>query len=768
MSTAPVPKARFSKWIKWLWTFFLGGLLFFALYIYLVSIDFMGWFGAMPSLEDLENPKDNLSSTVITADGVELGKYFRENRNPVAYKDLSPHLIHALKATEDARFEDHSGIDIMGMARVAFKSVLLRQKSSGGGSTISQQLAKNLFNTRNKALEGSIQVGFMKLIIAKTKEWITAVRLERRYTKEEILSMYLNTVDFGNNAYGIQTAARTYFNTTPDSLSIPQAAVLVGLLKGTTMYNPVANPASAMERRNVVLEQMEKYGYLSAAEAENFKKDSIKLSYQIENHNSGSGTYFRSVMTDFLLEWCKQNNYDLYSDGLKIYTTIDSRMQRYAEESVEKHMRTQQKIFFEHWKTMTPWRDENYREIPNFIHRAMKNTDRYRELAKKYGADTVSLWKELNTKRQMTIYTLKGERDTLFSSVDSLKYYKYFLRTGFMAMEPQTGQIKAWVGGVNHKFFKFDHVKKALRQPGSTFKPFVYATAIDQGFHPCQQIIDAPISFETGDPKKPIWSPENSDGRFTNNPYTIRKAMANSINSITARLIKEVGPEQVLDMARRLGIESPLDAVPALCLGVNDVNVYEMVGAYSAFVNKGLWIKPNFITRIEDKNGKIIAQFIPETKRALSEEKAQLMIHMLKGAVQEKGGTALGLWSYQIMNHGIEVGAKTGTTQNYSDGWFMGVTPHLAAGVWVGGEDRCIHFRTMDLGQGAAMALPIWAVFMEKTYADKTIGLPKEGFPKVDKKKSTVELDCSKYQQAPLTRDSSYIHKQSPPPIEDF
>jgi penicillin-binding protein 1A len=757
-----------SRIIKFFWISFLSGLGLIALYVYLVSIDFLNLFGPMPGLEALENPKKDQASIIYTADNVELGKYFRENRNPVEFRNISPNLINALQATEDIRFYEHAGIDLQGLVRVFFKSVILQQKSSGGGSTISQQLAKNLFNTRGKSYKGTIENKTFNIIAVKTKEWITAVRLEKAYTKQEIITMYLNTVDFGSNAFGIKTAAATFFATTPDSLTVPQAAVLVGLLKAPTYYSPVLNPANSLERRNVVLDQMQKYNFLSKTETDTLQAKPIELVYEVENHNTGLATYFRSVITDYLLKWCKERGLDLYTDGLRIHTTIDSRIQKHAEAAVLRHMKEQQKIFYNQWKNMTPWRTEDLKEIPNFLENAIKRTGRYHQLRQAYGQDTAAIWKVLRTPYKMRVFTWNGEKDTVLSPIDSLRYYKYFLHAGMLSVEPQTGHIKAWVGGINHKYFKYDHVKQGTRQPGSTFKPIVYATAIDHGYSPCYEVIDAPVTFETGDTNQ-TWTPKNSDGVFSNKTFTLRKAMANSINSVTARMIKEVTPQHVVNMARRLGITSPLEAVPALCLGVNDVSIYEMVGAYNTFVNEGVWIEPTYITRIEDKNGNVLQDFIPKTHEALNEESAYLMVHMLKGATEERGGTALGLNRFKLLGIGAEIGGKTGTTQNYSDGWFIGIVSKLTTGVWVGGEDRSIHLRGFDYGQGARTAMPIWAYFMQSVFEDKELEFKKERFPKPTGK-LRVEIDCNKYvQHETNSKDSTFLHKTKQDiPIDDF
>jgi len=709
----------------------------------------------MPSLEQLENPTSEVASELYTADGMLLGKYFRENRSPVEYEQLSPNLINALTATEDVRFDEHSGIDLTGLMRVLVKSIFLRQ-SAGGGSTISQQLAKNLFQTRGPKYEGTLakKNKYLRLLINKTKEWITAVHLEKSYTKKEIMTMYLNTVDFGSNSFGIKVASKTFFNTSPDSLTIPQAAVLVGVLRAPTDFSPVLHPDSSLNRRNTVFYQMEKYDFITSTQFDSLKKLPLALKYSVENHNKGLATYFRGVITDYLIDWSKKRGYDLYSDGLKIYCTIDSKMQMYAEQAVTEHMKDLQQKFFTHWKKRNPWIDEEGKEIVGFIQKAAKTTDRYRVAKIKYGNDTASIWKEFSTPNPMKIFTWKGEIDTVMTPFDSIRYYKHFLHTGFMAMDPHSGHIKAWVGGINYKHFKYDHVKQGKRQPGSTFKPIVYATAINFGYSPCYELPDLPVSFPSGDIENTVWTPQNSDGKFTGQMFTLRKALANSINSITANLISRVSPQKVVDMAKDLGIKSPLEPVNALCLGVCDVSVYELVGAYSTFANRGVYTEPFFISKIEDKNGNVLAEFIPKTNEAMNEEDAYLMTYMLKGATEERGGTALGLNRWGLIGYGNEIGAKTGTTQNYSDGWFVGITKNLAAGAWVGGEDRCIHFTDMNLGQGARMAMPIWGLFMQKIYADTSLGIKKQRFDSPSKPLN-VELNCSKYKEKSIQNSDS-------------
>ncbi|MBK6265847.1 transglycosylase domain-containing protein [Marivirga sp. S37H4] len=757
MTSEVKKKSITKKIITALWIVFFGGILAISLFIYSISINLNGWYGELPSLKSLENPKSDLSSVLYFADNVEMGKYFRYNRSQVTFDELSPNVVNALIATEDVRYIEHSGIDLYGLGRVFFKSVLLFDKSSGGGSTITQQLAKILFRTRSDLSNGSLNdVPVLGLVIAKMKEWIVAVKLEQSYTKKEIIAMYLNTFEFGSNAFGIKTAAATFFNTTPDQLKIEEAAVLVGLCKNPNLYSPVYEPKNAFHRRNTVLGQLHKYGYIDDIAFDSLRAKPIELDYDVKNHNDGLATYFRGTILWDLLAWSRENGYDLYEDGLKIYTTIDSRMQKYAEEAVETHMAYQQKLFDEHWDGQNPWRDEEGNEIKDFLINEAKKTTYYKQLKKEYGNDEDKIFDKLNEKKPMTVFSWEGEVDTVFSTIDSIKYFKNFLNTGFMAMDPHNGHIKAWVGGINYKYFKYDHVKQGRRQPGSTFKPLVYAAAIDNGYSPCYQIQDVPVTFEVvGDP--PTWTPSNSTGRYTGETMTIRQAMAQSLNSGTAYVMRKIGPETVVNYAKRLGIESPLQAVPALCLGTSDVSVYELVGAYSTFVNDGFYTKPFYIDRIEDKNGKVLKQFVPKTGEALSSETAYAMLHMLKGATELPGGTALGL--DRELRTDNEVGAKTGTTQNFSDGWFMGVTNDLVAGAWVGGDDRSIHFKSIALGQGARMAMPIWEIFMKKVYADEELGITKGKFKKPSN--FSIQLDCEEYnrQQMNLTDSVEQVNQ---------
>ncbi|MCX2738682.1 penicillin-binding protein 1A [Pontibacter anaerobius] len=745
-----------KKVIGFAWKTFFLGLTVVVLYLLSVEHNILYLFGASPSLDRLENPRSDQASELYTSDGQLIGKYFRENRSPVTYKKLSPQLVQALVATEDIRFYEHAGIDPQAIMSAVYGSF---RGEARGASTITQQLAKNLYKTRTDDSKGVLgHIPGLNIVISKTKEWLTAIKLEQRYTKEEILTMYLNTVDFGSNSFGIKVASQTFFNTSPDSLKVEQAAVLVGLLKAPTYYSPRFNPENATRRRNVVLGQMVKYGYLPEAEADSLSQLPLVLDYSVENHYDGPATYFRGAVADYLQEWCKENGYDLYRDGLKVYTTIDSRMQAHAEAAMEEHMRRLQRRFDNHWEGKNPWVDENNKEIPGFIEETIKRTAYYRRLKKKYGDDTAAINKELNRPRKMKVFTWENdslEKTVTMSPLDSLAYYKHFLHGGMMTMDPFTGHIKAWVGGINFKYFKYDHVKQARRQPGSTFKPFVYVAAIDNGYSPCDKIVDQRITInyvEKG--KKKSWSPTNADWEYTGAPMTLRRGMGKSVNSVTAKLTEQIGWETVVKYAHKLGIESPLESVPSIGLGPSDVSIFEMVGAYSTFPNQGFHTEPMFITRIEDQNGNLLYQFTPKQKKVLSEETAFLMMHMLKGGMEEPGGTSQALWEYDLWK-GNEIGGKTGTTSNHSDGWFMGVTKDLVTGVWVGGEDRSIHFRTSQLGEGSKTALPVFGLYMERIYEDKELGYTMGRFPKPTVKISK-KYNCTTVLPKPMP-DSTQI-----------
>lgn len=716
--------------IKYIAFFWVAILVIFSSSFLLIWAVGKGYLGELPSFEELENPKSFVASEVYSSDDILLGKYYKENRSNAKFSELSPNIIKALIATEDIRYEDHSGIDIRGLIRVAIKTIILRQET-GGGSTITQQLAKNLFPRKKfKSIP--------EKVITKIKEWYTAIKLERNYTKNEIITMYLNTVEFGSNSFGIKAASRVFFNTSTNKLSMEESALLIGLLKGTTIFSPVRHPERALKRRNIVLSQIHKYGYLNKAEFDSLQALPIKLDYKEEDHNAGLAPYFREVLREHLHKWSKQaykpdgTTYDIYRDGLKVYTTIDSRMQHYAEVSVTEHLKPLQEIFFKHWKGKVPWGKNN-----KVIEDAMKRSNRYLEL-KKEGVSEDSIRKNFKTPTKMTIFTWKGEIDTIMSPFDSIKYYQYFLQTGFMSIEPHTGYIRAWVGGINHKFFKYDHVKTGRRQVGSTFKPFVYTVAVDNGYSPCYKVPNVPVTIIDGLGRP--WIPENSDTLFDNKIITLKSALANSINRVTAYLIKQFGPQSVIEVARRMGITSPIDSVPAICLGTPDISVYELVGAYSTFANKGVWNEPIFVTRIEDKNGNIIEEFTPRQIDALSEETAYVMLNLLKYVVERGTGMRV-RFRYKLLN---PIAGKTGTTQNHSDGWFIGITPELITGLWVGNEDRSVHFRSLEYGQGASLALPIFGLYMQKVYADSTINLSQGDFDK-PMKEINIEVDCSKY-----------------------
>ncbi len=691
----------------------------------------------MPSLEILENPESELASEIYFADNSLIGKYYRYNRQIAEFEELSTSLVQALLAQEDIRFYEHSGVDLEAILRAIF---FLGQR--GGGSTLTQQLAKNLYKIRGDHNNGTLRnVRFLKFntIVSKAKEMITAIKLERAYTKEEILTMYLNTVDFGGNSFGIKVASKTFFGASTDTLKPEEASVLVGVLGATNRFNPIYNYEKSIARRNQVLGQMHKYEFLTQEEYDSLKALPINLdNYGVENQNKGQAPYFRTRVKVELMHWCKKNGYDLFADGLRIYTTIDPRLQEMAEKAVSEWMMKLQDTFNIHWKGREPWVDEEFKPLKGYIQNSIKRTPYYRSLVLKYPDHPDSVEHFINRKKKMRVFSWKGEIDTTFSTLDSLKYYRHFLHTGFMAMDPYNGHVKVWVGGINHKYFKFDHVKQGKRQPGSTFKPMVYTAAIDNGFSPCFELEDAPVTFilPTGD----SYTPKNANGRFSYEKMTLRQALARSVNSATANLLKRVGVEVVVDYARKLGVKSHLDAVPSLCLGTSDVSLFELIGSYSTFANKGIWVEPFYVSRIEDKYGNLIREFVPKTSEALNSESAEIMLYMLRGSTELSGGTGLGLYRWNL-REGNQIAAKTGTTSNYSDGWFIGITKDLVAGAWVGGEERSIHFRTISLGSGARMAMPIYGRFLQQAYADSIYTKGKLGIPEA----LETELDCNKY-----------------------
>ena len=743
-----------KRYLGLFWKLFGGGILFAILVFAFAN---WGIFGTMPSFDELENPSSSVATEIISADGKTLGKFYLENRVPVKYEELPQHLVDALVATEDERFYSHSGIDARGTLRAVFSA-----GSSGGASTISQQLAKNLFHGSS----GSSNKLFR--VIQKIKEWIIAVKLERQYTKNEIIAYYLNTVDFVSNAYGIRSAANIYFNKEPKNLTVEEAAVLVGMLQGPSRYNPRFNVERSQTRRNIVLSQMEKNGYLTAAEKEKYQAKPLKINYTPETHTKGYATYFREYLRDYMRKWVKENpkkdgsSYDIYRDGLRIYTTIDSRMQEYAEEAVEMHLSNLQKEFFIQSKgnKNAPFVQLTDDETKKIINRAMRNSERWRQMSNQ-GKSEEEIIQSFDVKTKMAVFTWKGEKDTIMTPRDSIVYYKHFLQTGMMSMEPVTGNVKAWVGGIDYKHFQYDHVAQGARQVGSTFKPFVYATAIDQlGMSPCDYIYDGPFTMPKGryGIQQP-WSPKNSDNKYYGS-VTLKKALAQSLNTVTARLMDRVGPKAVIDLCRDLGMKSDIPASPAIALGAVEITVSDMVAAYSTFANQGVYVKPRFINKITDKNGVVLYESKAETRDVVNKDIAYAIIKLLEGVTEGGSGgrlryTGSGGAGYHRMTgypyaFKNPIAGKTGTTQNNSDGWFIGMVPNLVTGVWVGNEDRGAHFKSTVYGQGATMALPIWGIFMKKCYADKTLYVSDEDFERPAN--ISVLVDC--WKQSKSANDS--------------
>ena len=730
----------FKKYIKWFWLLVLGG---FTAILLLFLIASWGGLGKLPTFEELENPENNLATEVISSDGKSLGKYAIENRTPIKFKDLPDNLINALVATEDERFYEHSGIDFKGTARAVLKP------GSGGASTLTQQLAKMLF-TGQASRNIFLRVG------QKVKEWVVAIKLERQYTKNEILTMYLNKYDFLNQAVGIRSASRIYFGKEPKELEIQESAMLVGMLKNSSYFNPLRRAERVKNRRDVVLKQMNRSEFITLQEKEALQQLDLGLDIHKEGHSDGSATYFRTYLQKYLRKWVQENpkpngeEYNIFRDGLKIYVTIDSRMQKYAEEAIKEHMSNLQSYFFkeqERNKT-APFYDLDKSEIALTLERAKKNSERYKRL-KIAGKSNKYIDEVFKTKTKMNVFSWKGDKDTIMSPIDSLRYYKYFLRAGLLSIEPQSGHIKAWVGGIDNKHFKYDAVAQQKRQVGSTFKPFVYATAINQlKLSPCEEFPNIPYTIPKGKYGMPkAWTPENANKKY-GGMLTLKDGLAGSVNTMSARLVDMVGPENVVRLAKSAGIETNIPANPSIALGAIDLSLLEMVSAYSTFANKGLRVAPMILTRIEDKNGTVLQEFTPETKEVLSEESAYVVLDLLKGVVQSGSGARLRTtWKKAdyITGHPYKftnpIAGKTGTTQNQSDGWFMGIVPNLATGVWTGGEDRATHFAGISKGQGATMALPSWALYMQKCYADKTLNISKKDFEKPSN--LSININCN-------------------------
>lgn len=792
------------------WLLVLAGPSLIALHLFSIS---SGFWGPLPTFDELENPKSNQASQVYSADQKVLGTYFVQNRSNIKFEDLSPHLVNALIATEDERYYWHSGVDLIGLARA-----IIFMGKRGGGSTVTQQLAKNLFETRGNLKGGPL--------VQKPAEWIIATRLERRYTKHEIIALYLNTVDFINGAVGIKSAAKVYFNTSTDSLKIEEAATFVGMLKNPALFNPRRRPELTQNRRNTVFLQMKRNGFITQAEEDSLDQLPLELDFQTTDHNQGLATYFREYLRNDLRQWCATHtkpdgtNYDLYRDGLRIYTTIDSRLQNHAERAVSEHIKEHQAKF---WKDQrrnknAPFRGVTDQEIESIMLQSMRRSARYNERldqrpdireryrgyykykqqqnaihseiaelykqferaermkrekeqeaiekkieklrrkAKKLQPDLDrtwdyyhEIWKPFddslrvvfNQPVEMSIFSWEGEIDTVLTPMDSIRYYKHFLQAGMLSMDPHTGFVRAWVGGINYKHFKYDNVKQGARQVGSTFKPFVYALAMQEGWSPCEKVLNIPVTFEKerwGLPED--WTPKNSSDQFENEEIPLKIALANSVNTITAYIMKKFGPQAVVDLARKLGITAPMEPFPAICLGTPSISVYEMTAAHCTFANKGVYTKPVVITRIEDKSGNVLEEFVPQTHEVMSEETAYTMLNLMESVVNSGSGRRL-RFRYKLEH---PIAGKTGTTQNQSDGWFIGLTPDLVTGVWVGCEDRAAHFRTIVEGQGASMALPIFGLYMQKAYADTSLQIATGPFEKPEEKLS-VELDCNQYEK---------------------
>ena len=744
----------FKRLINILWGIIFSGIIIVIIIFYRAA---NGYYGPMPDLQQLENPKTNLATQIFSTDGVVLGKYYYEdNRTPIEFDDLPENIVNGLIATEDERFFLHSGID---WRRTISAFIFLGKR--GGASTITQQLARQLFvGVRSRNL--------YEAVIQKVKEWVLSVQLERRYTKKEIIAMYLNIYDFGYNADGIRSASKIFFNTTPKNLKIEQSATLVGMLKNSSYYNPLRRPELVKRRRNIVFKQMKRNGFLTSQESDSLTKMNLEIDYTPESHREGLATYFRAYLQDFMKKWIKQNpkengeTYNLYRDGLKIYTTIDSELQKIGEHSVSSHMKNLQKEFFrQNTKKINetaPFLDLRTGQIDTLLERTAYRSERWRNKTNA-GWSKEKILKNFNEPASMTVFSWKGEIDTIMTPLDSIKYYKYFLRSSMMSIEPQTGHVKVWVGGYNYKHFQYDQVKQGRRQIGSTFKPFLYATAIDQlKLSPCDILPDALFCIE---PMKhgniDAWCPKNSGDKYGKN-RTLKNALANSVNTVSARLMDKVGPRPVIDLARKMGISSRIPSVPSIALGTPDISLFEMVGAYGTFANKGIYVKPVMISRIEDKNGTVIYESVPETQDVISEEAAYVTISLMKGVTEHGSGARLrhaGLekenYIYKNVVSGYPyifenpIAGKTGTTQNQSDGWFMGIVPNLVTGVWVGGEDRSIHFKDIAYGQGATMALPIWGQFMKEVYLKPELGISSEDF--IEPEILTIQLDCDKYIQ---------------------
>lgn len=750
---------RFGHWYvhrfkgqPW-WYKAIAGIISFVVFVILyftaVNLNFLWLFGKSPTIHSIMHPETSEASELYSEDSVLIGKYFNENRTPVEYEEINPVFFKALIDTEDERFYSHHGIDFQGLF-AAFKDIL--KGHARGASTLTQQLVKNMFRVRTQYSTGLLgKIPGVKILIMKSKEWVLAVELEMFYEKKEILTMYANTVDFGSNAFGIKTAAKTYFNTTPKDLTAEQAAVLVGLLKATSTYNPRINPENSIMRRNVVLDNMQKHGHLTKQECDSIKKLPLGLNYKVETVYDGKALYFREAVANYLRQWCKDNGIDLYSTGLKIYSTLNYKMQKYAEEALVKQMRTVQRNFRNHWGDQDPWRDENHNVIPNFIEDLAKKTDHYKALSQKYSNED-SIFYYLNQKHKVKLFDYDGEKEEEMSTLDSIRYMVKFMHAGFVSMEPQNGHVKAWVGDIDFKSWKYDKVT-AMRQPGSTFKLFVYTEAMNQGLTPCDRRLDDYISLDVMNEKGELepWRPHNANGYFTGDSIPLLAAFAQSINSVAVRVGMEVGTSNIVKTAHNMGIKSPLHDTPSISLGSSDVNLLELVNAYSTVVDDGRVHEPVLVTKIVDRHGKVIYTAKDESHQAIPYRSAFFMQQLLQGGLREYGGTSMALWRFvRKFDKSTSFGGKTGTSNNHSDAWFVGVTPGLVSGAWVGGEYRSIHFRTGALGQGSRTALPIVGYYLESVLDDPQFSKYRRKFPDP---KEDIDRSCYSCTYIPRPRE---------------
>lgn len=723
----------------------------FLIYLWMVDINFLWLFGKSPGFATIKNPVTSEASVIYSADGKMIGKYFEENRTPVKYEEVNPFFWKALISTEDERFYSHFGIDVRGMMG-AMKDAVLR-RDARGASTITQQLAKNMFRVRTQYSTGVLgKIPGLRILIMKSKEWIIATKLEMLYDKNEILTMYANTVDFGSNAFGIKTACKTYFNTTPAKLTVEQAAVLVGMLKATTYYNPLSHPENSLKRRNIVLSNMLKNNAISKAEFDSLKNIPIKLNFSVETNYDGQAKYFREAVANELKTWCDNNGYDLYSSGLKIYTTIDTRMQKYAEQAAVKQMKQVQRNFNSHWGNRDPWIDEKGNLIPNFIEDIARKQPVYKSLLARFPNNPDSITYYLNKPHKVKLFDYeKGTIEKEISTLDSIRYMVRFMHCAFIAMEPQTGHVKAWVGDIDFDSWKYDKVT-AMRQPGSTFKLFVYTESMNQGLTPCDKRRDEYISMQVYDKKKKEmvnWTPSNANGTFSGDSMPLKSAFAKSINSVAVRLGQEMGIKRIIETAQRMGIKSPLDDEPSLALGSSDVNLLELSNAYCTIANDGKHHAPVLVTKIVDKDGNVVFEEDTSTQQAIPYKSAFYMQQLLMGGMREPGGTSQSLWGYVGNFRDTDFGGKTGTSNNHSDAWFMGVSPKLVVGAWVGGEYRSIHFRTGALGQGSRTALPICGYFLQSLLGDPNFAKYRVKFAKPHDADITYDsYNCASYYPA--------------------